>query len=87
MAKGVIIKTYEQARKEYDEEIKKSVAHIKHIKATNTFDFLCPQCKKFKKILVIKMKQGSQGLKWCSNACKQRAKRARDKVKETHNGR
>jgi hypothetical protein len=76
------MKTYKQAKKEYDKQIQEAVDYIKHIKKTNTFDFPCPQCKKVKKILVIRMKQGRSGLKWCSNACRQRAQRARDKVKK-----
>lgn len=75
------MKTYEQAKKEFDQEIEKSLAYIKHIRTTKTFDFLCPQCKKVKKILVTRMKKGSQGLKYCHNNCRAAAQRQRDKQK------
>ena len=75
------MKTYEQAKKEFDEQIAKCVARIYHIKKTKTFDFKCPQCKKVKKILVIRMKQGRQGLKYCHANCRQAAQRQRDKQK------
>jgi len=78
------MKTYEQAKKEYEEEIAKTFDHVKHIKKTKTFDFLCPQCKKVKKILVLKMKQGSQGLKYCCTNCRAAAHRDRKKA-ETDN--
>ena len=75
------MKTYEQAKQEYDEQIAKAFARIDKIKKTKTFDFLCPQCKKVKKILVIRMKQGRQGLKYCHANCRQAAQRQRDKQK------
>ena len=36
------MKTYKQARREYDKEIKEAQDRIKNI-ATKTFDFKCPQ--------------------------------------------
>ena len=75
------MKTYEQARKEYDKEIEEAQDRIKNIKATKTFDFKCPQCKKVKQILVIRMKQGRQGLKYCHANCRAAAQRKRDKQK------
>ena len=75
------MKTYEQAKQEYDEQIAKAFARIDKIKKTKTFDFECPQCKKVKKILVIRMKQGRQGLKYCHANCRQAAQRQRDKQK------
>ena len=75
------MKTYKQARKEYDKEIQEAQDRIKNIKATKTFDFKCPQCKKVKKILVIRMKQGRQGLKYCHANCRGAAQRQRDKQK------
>ena len=75
------MKTYEQARKEYDKEIKQAQDRIKSIKATKTFDFKCPQCKKVKKILVIRMKQGRLGLKYCSSNCRGAAHRDKHKKK------
>ena len=75
------MKTYEQAKQEFDEQIAKAFARINKIKKTKTFDFSCPQCKKVKKILVIRMNQGSQGLKYCSSNCRAAAQRQRDKQK------
>ena len=75
------MKTYEQARKEYDKEIKQAQDRIKSIKATKTFDFKCPQCKKVKEILVIRMKQGRLGLKYCSSNCRGAAHRDKHKKK------
>jgi hypothetical protein len=43
------MKTYEEAKKEYDEEIQEAQDRIKNIKATKTFDFHCPQCDQTKK--------------------------------------
>jgi len=77
------MKTYEQARREYDKEIEEAQDRIKNIKATKTFDFKCPQCKKVKQILVIRMKQGRQGLKYCHANCRGAAQRQRDKQKFT----
>jgi len=77
------MKTYEQAKQEFDEQIAKAFARINKIKKTKTFDFLCPQCKKVKKILVIRMKQGRQGLKYCSSNCRAAAQRQRDEIRNT----
>jgi len=73
------MKTYEQAKKEYEEEIAKTLAHVKHIKKTKTFDFLCPQCKKVKKILVKRAKLGV-GIKYCHANCRAIAHRDRKKA-------
>ena len=75
------MKTYEQARREYDKEIEEAQDRIKNIKATKTFDFKCPQCKKVKQILVIRMKQGRLGLKYCSPNCRGAAHRHKHKKK------
>ena len=75
------MKTYKQARREYDKEIEEAQDRIKNIKATKTFDFYCPQCDQTKKMLVIRMKQGRQGLKYCHANCRQAAQRQRDKQK------
>ena len=75
------MKTYEEAKKEYDEEIQEAQDRIKNIKATKTFDFYCPQCDQTKKMLVIRMKQGREGLKYCHANCRQAAQRQRDKEK------
>ena len=40
------MKTYKQARREYDKEIKEAQDRIKNIKATKTFDFKCPHAKR-----------------------------------------
>jgi len=82
--KGNPMTTYEDAKKEFEDEIAKTLAHVKHIKETKTFDFLCPQCKKVKKILVLRMKQGRQGLKYCCVNCRAAAHRDRKKA-ETDN--
>ena len=44
------MKTYEEAKKELDKEVKEHIEHIKHIKKTKSFDFKGPQCKKLKKL-------------------------------------
>ena len=35
------MKTYEEAKKELDKEVKEHIEHIKHIKKTKSFDFIC----------------------------------------------
>ena len=75
------MKTYEQARKEYDKEIQEAQDRIKSIKATKTFDFHCPQCNKIKKMLVIRKRQGKEGLKYCSAYCRHQAYTNRKRAK------
>ena len=75
------MKTYEEAKKELDKEVKEHIEHIKHIKKTKSFDFKCPQCKKVKKVRVVSYNLGREGLKYCHQNCRAAAQRERDKEK------
>ena len=76
------MKTYEQGKAELDAKLNKLNQAIKHARKNTTYDFKCPQCKKItKKMLVIRMKQGREGLKYCHANCRQAAQRQRDKQK------
>ena len=76
------MKTYEQARKEYDKEIEEAQDRIKNIKATKTFDFKCPQCKKTTKKVVMWAKIGG-GIGVCSEKC--RSAKYREKREQSIN--
>ena len=75
------MKTYEQGKAELDAELKRLNDAIKFAKKNTTYDFKCPQCKKVKEILVIRMKQGRLGLKYCSSNCRGAAHRDKHKKK------